>query len=220
MIKLAVAVLFLGFNYYIYYFLATTETTPPRESFAAFPTTLGEWRCPKREQVPADVERNLGVTDYLLCVFEPAAGDPVGLYVGYHASQVRKEGGGSRETMIHPPAHCLPGSGWDIIDSRKVPLEAPGLPEHGALVNRLIVANGSARQLVYYWYQERGRVIARDWEKVIDLFWDRALRSRTDGALVRFTVPIPVNGTPEASEDHLLELAGRVVPLLPTYVPN
>jgi hypothetical protein len=87
-----------------------------------------------------EVERNLGVTDYVICTYRNvASGDVVGMYVGYHASQVRKEGGGSGENMIHPPAHCLPGSGWDIIASRRMPLDLAGLP--GArLVNRLIVA--------------------------------------------------------------------------------
>ena len=76
-----------------------------------------------------DVEKNLGVTDYLICDYSREGGEEaVGVYVGYHDTQVRKEGGGSGETVIHPPEHCLPGSGWDIIDAQKVPLDLPGLP--------------------------------------------------------------------------------------------
>jgi EpsI family protein len=141
--------------------------------------------------------------------------------VGYHAAQVRREGGGGgKENMIHPPAHCLPGSGWDIIDSRRVPLELPGLPGGRAEVNRLVIAKGEARQLVFYWYQERGRVIARDWQKIVDLFWDRATRSRTDGALVRFSAPIPARGDADEAERTLLDLAGHIVAQLPAYVPD
>ncbi len=55
-------------------------------------------------------------------------------------------------------------------------------------MNRLVIAKGNQRQLTYYWYQSRGRVIAEDYMKMVHLFWDRATKSRTDGSLVRLTV--------------------------------
>ena len=181
---------------------------------------LGEWKCAGPESMGLDVEKNLGVTDYVICGFSRNGGEEnVGVYLGYHATQVRKEGGGSGETMIHPPAHCLPGSGWDIIDAQKVPLDLPGLPGAPAEVNRLIIAKGESRQLVYYWYQERGKVIADDWRKIVQLFWDRATTQRTDGSLIRFTVPL-VRGNEAQADAEFTDLAGRIVPLLPSYVPN
>ena len=187
MIKMAAALLFLAMNFYVYHYFARESFFPVRESLESFPKQLAEWHCVP-EKMGEDVEKNLGVTDYVICTFRRESTDEaVGVYVGYHASQVRKEGGGSGESMIHPPAHCLPGSGWDIIASRKVSLDLPQLPGAPAKVNRLIIAKGEDRHLVYYWYQERGRVIADDWRKIVDLFWDRATRSRSDGALVRFT---------------------------------
>lgn len=221
MTKFAVALAFLGLNFYTYHHLATDEVHPRRSSLDTFPLELGDWRCAERESIGEDVERNLGVTDYLVCLFQRSTdGAQVGTYVGYHASQVRKEGGGSGENMIHPPAHCLPGSGWDIIDARLIELSIPGLPEDPARVNRLIIAKGEARQIVVYWYQERGRVIARDWEKILDLFWDRATRSRTDGALVRFAAPIANKADAERAEQNLMDLMGQIVARLPQYVPN
>jgi EpsI family protein len=219
--KLAAALLFLALDYYVYYHLATQEILPARSSLEAFPTELGEWHCRHREALEPQVVTNLGVTDYLVCTFERKPNTAfVGLYVGYHGSQVRKEGGGSNNNMIHPPAHCLPGSGWDIIDSRLVSLDLPGLPGAPARVNRLIVAKGELRQIVVYWYQERGRVIARDWEKIFDLFWDRAARSRTDGALVRFSATIGLKESPDEVQTRVFDLAREVVPKLPDYVPN
>lgn len=217
--KLAVALLFLGLNFYIYHYLATDEVFPPRASFSQFPLELGDWRCRSRERMEARVEATLRVTDYLECTyFRGAASLPVAVYVGYNKSQVRKEGGGN-ESMIHPPAHCLPGSGWDIIAASKVALDLPGLPGAPAEINRLVIAKGEQRQLVYYWYQERGRVIARDWMKIIDLFWSRATRHRTDGALVRVTVPILGNDEKPA-DAAFHDLASRFVPLLPAYIPG
>lgn len=221
MIRFGIALAFLGLNFYIYHYLATDEVYPARESLFSFPLDLGNWSCPSREPLGEEVERNLGVTDYLTCVFQRAGdGAIVGFYAGYHRSQVRKEGGGSNETMIHPPAHCLPGSGWDIIDSQRVALDLPGLVVPEAPVNRLVIAKGDARQLVVYWYQERGRVIARDWEKIVDLFWDRATRSRTDGALVRFSAPLMHNMGVQEAEAAIVDLASNILPKLPAYVPN
>jgi EpsI family protein len=230
--KWIVALLFLGLDFYGYHFLATEEVEPPRASFSHFPLNFGDWHCPAALPLEKEVENNLGVTDYLVCNYlkenyradagAPAPDDRlgiVGLYIGYHASQVRRAGGGVGGSMIHPPAHCLPGSGWDIIGAQLVPLDIPGLPGRPAAVNRLIIAKGEDRQLVYYWYQERGRVIARDWTKILDLFWSRATRHRTDGSLVRFTIPVFRNDQ-DAADRFFHEFAAYVVPQLPKYIPN
>lgn len=218
MLKPVVAAGFLALNFYVYHFFATDEVRPPRESFASFPLTLGDWRCAARERMDRAVERNLGVSDYLICTYL-RNGSAVGVYVGYHASQVRKKGGGGQATVIHPPKHCLPGSGWDIIGAGKVQIDTPGLPVRPATVNRLTVAKGDYRQLVYYWYQSRGRVIADDWEKIVDLFWDRATQRRTDGSLVRFTIPLRA-GQEQRAERDFRELASLLLPRLPDFVPE
>jgi EpsI family protein len=220
MIKLSVALMFLGLNFYTYHYLATDPFFPERESFENFPDRLAGWSCPEREEMDEKTLANLGVSDYLLCSFEnPEFGGIVGVYVGYHASQIREEGGGPGGNPIHPPAHCLPGSGWDIIDNRLVELNLPGLPESPATVRRLVIARGDDRQLVYYWYQSRGRVISQDWRKILYVGFDRATRNRTDGALVRFTVPI-TRKDEAASEARFYALAPSILALLPAYVPE
>jgi EpsI family protein len=143
----------------------------------------------------------------------------VELYIGYHETQIRHEGGGAYENSIHPPKHCLPGSGWEIIGEEKVLLDVAGLPQRPALVNRLVIAKGEARQLVYYWYQTQGRVIAEDWAKIAYLSWDRARRHRTDGSLIRFTAEIQ-HKDEQRAESEILQLASLVVPRLGPYVPN
>ncbi len=220
MIKLSAALVFLGLNFYTYHYLATDPVFPDRASFEEFPDQLGNWSCRERQRMDDETIDNLGVTDYLLCNFEnPEFSSIVGVYLGYHASQVREEGGGPGVNTIHPPAHCLPGSGWDIIDNRLVELDFHGLPQVPATVRRLVIARGDDRQLTYYWYQSRGRVVSQDWKKILYVGFDRAVRSRTDGSLVRFTVPIrhKDEATAEAS---FYELAPLVLALLPAYVPE
>ncbi len=220
MIKIAVVVGFLALQVYIYNYFAANEVHPPRHAFTEFPLKLGDWRCSGRDEMTEEVLTNLGVTDYLICDYarkEP--NERIGVYVGYHESQVRHEGGGSAGGAIHPPKHCLPGSGWDIIANDRVELDLPGMPNGGARVNRLVIAKGDARQLVYYWYQERGRVIADDWMKIIWLFWDRARLQRTDGSLVRFTIPMTRDGDAKA-EAAFRELAPLVTEQLPSFSPG
>jgi EpsI family protein len=217
--KLLVAGAFLVANFYTYHFLATAEEYPPRAAFSTFPLEIEAWSCGEPQEIEAGIVRKLDVTDYLLCDYHRAhPPDVVGVYVGYHESQVRTQGGAS-STAIHPPRHCLPGSGWDIIASEIAPLELDD-PSHRTIhVNRLVIAKGETRALVYYWYQSRGRVIAQDWEKIIYQFWDRATRHRTDGSLVRFTVPI-VRGDVDRADGAVLDLASHIVPMLPAYIPD
>jgi EpsI family protein len=221
MTKLIVAVTFLTLNFYTYYYLASEPVIPPRQSFAEFPLELDGWHCDASVRMEEQIRLGLGVTDYLLCDFRRNRGEVVNTYFGYHQTQVRDQGGGGglAANAIHPPAHCLPGSGWDIIDNRTVKLDLPGLPEPDARGRRLIIAKGNARQLVYYWYQSRGRVIAEDWKKIIYVGWDRATRGRTDGSLVRFTVGI-VRNDEETAEAALRSLASQVLPRLSRYVPE
>jgi hypothetical protein len=49
--------------------------------------------------------------------------------------------------------------------------------------------------------------------------WDRATRGRTNGSLIRFTVPIR-RGDEETAEAAFLDLAPYTLALLPQYVPE
>ncbi|MFQ5418075.1 MAG: exosortase C-terminal domain/associated protein EpsI [Myxococcota bacterium] len=219
-IKTLVAVAFIVANFYTYHFLASTPKYPDRQQFSEFPLHLDEWSCPGLVSMDEQTRINLGVTDYMICRFANAAYPyTIDVYVGYHASQVREEGGGAGENSIHPPAHCLPGSGWDIIANSTVRIDIPGLPDPQGTAKRMIIAKGKARRLVYYWYQSRGRVISEDWKKIVYVGLDRALRQRTDGSLIRFTIPIERNDE-QTSERAFRDLAPRVLALLPAYVPD
>ena len=220
MIKLSAALVFLGLNFYTYHYLATDPVFPDRVSFEEFPDQLGNWSCRERQLMDDETIDNLGVTDYLLCNFEnPEFSGMVGVYLGYHASQIREEGGGPGVNTIHPPAHCLPGSGWDIIDNRLVELDFQGLPQNPATARRLVIARGDDRQLTYYWYQSRGRVVSQDWKKILYVGFDRAVRSRTDGSLVRFTVRI-LRKDEATAEASFYDLAPRIMALIAAYVPE
>jgi len=219
MTKWVAGILVLALNFYVYHFFAADEVRPDRRSFEEFPRVLGDWTCDEPQVIGKDILVELGVSDYLACNYHQVGDEGLAtLYVGYHASQVRKEGGGGGENSIHPPRHCLPGSGWDIIEAGTMEARVAGLPGEQNRINRFVIAKGETRQVVYYWYHSRGRVIAEDWRKILYVFWDRASRRRTDGSLVRFTVP--VTQANENADEQFFSLAAQVVPLLPDYVPE
>lgn len=212
--RIAVALVFIGLNFYVFRYFAATDFIPERQTFETFPLVFEDWRCSETGELTPDVISNLGVTDYMICDFRnPSTGEVANLYIGYHASQTRSVTGG--ETLIHPPEHCLPGSGWDIIQSDVVP--AQWAPSGDA--KRVVIAKGNHRNLVYFWYQSRGRIIARNHEKVMYLFLDRAMTRRTDGSLVRVTVPI-FHGDEATAERTFHSLVERITPLLPDYLPD
>jgi EpsI family protein len=216
MTKLLVALLFLGLNGYVYWYMGNEEVIPPRTEFAEFPNVLGEWTCGERDVLDQAILDNLKLTDYVSCNYYDGAGtSPVHLYIGYHERQTRDRNTGE-VAAIHPPEHCLPGSGWDVIDSRVVPLDL-AIPGEA---KRFVIAKGTQRALVYFWYQSNGRVVARNHHKIFWMFLDRTMRARTDGSLVRFTVPIQIDQDEQAAEASFKALAAEVSPLLPAYIPN
>jgi EpsI family protein len=179
--------------------LATQSRAEPaldRRPFAELPLHLGGWTG---EDVDMD-ERVLSVlnlSDYLLRVYDPPASvspgaadlagrlrqsaAPVWVYVGYYGSQ-------RTGAAYHSPKNCLPGEGWQFQSSDRVADVLPGAG--GAAVNRVVVEKGFERELILYWYQDRGRTVASEYAAKGYLVWDAMTRHRTDGALVRVSTPI------------------------------
>ena len=159
---------------------------------------------------------NLGVTDYILCRYTDTGSEDkeyVDFYAGYHEIQQRSDSG--RTTIIHPPEHCLPGSGWDIIESEIIPIDFGIAGE----AKRVIIAKGAHRNLVYFWYQSRGHVIGTNIDRLFHMFWDRALLKRTDGALLRLTMPILRNNLDDADAT-FRRFAGSFMVEMPRWLPN
>src|ERR1700743_2959084 len=87
-------------------------------------------------------------------------------------------------------------------------------------VNRTLIELGNQRQLVYYWFQQRGRVITNEFAVKWYLFWDALTRNRTDGALVRLIVSVPRDSDEGEADRALTDIASRIAPTLTRYVPD
>jgi EpsI family protein len=106
---------------------------------------------------------------------------PVVLYVAYYQSQ-------RTGATYHSPRNCLPGSGWQFTEQRKTVVRGPYGGD--ALVNEAIVQNGLDRQIILYWYQDRGRILASEYSAKLYLMWDALTKNRSDGAMVRVSVAV------------------------------
>ena len=45
-----------------------------------------------------------------------------------------------------------------------------------------MIEKGFDKQLILYWYQDRGRVVASEYDAKAYLIWDAMTKNRTDGA--------------------------------------
>ena len=108
--------------------------------------------------------------------------------------------------------------GWSIFDLKRVAIEL----ESGNTipVNRVIIHDGPEKQLVYYWFKQRGRDIANEYWMKWYLLTDSLSIKRTDGSLVRITTPIGPNETAEIADERLQGFLSLVNPLMADYVPG
>jgi len=98
----------------------------------------------------------------------------------------------------------------------------PGVVNSGQpmVVNRVLIEKGNEKLLVYYWFQQRGRIITNEYAVKGYLLWDAINRGRSDGALVRLTVPLLPGQEIGDADASLTRFAAAMLPELSRYVPN
>jgi exosortase D (VPLPA-CTERM-specific) len=180
-----------------------TEVAPGHVSFINFPMSLGDWEG-KHDKLEKRVTDKLAMTDYLLANYQNSQSELVNFYVAYYQSQ-------RKGVSPHSPRVCIPGGGWEIAD-----LERIKVGDHP--VNRVIIKKGSDRQLVYYWFQGHGRVIANEYINKWYLFLDAIFKNRTDGALVRLVTNVSRNESLEAADTRLVDFMAHAEPELKHYI--
>jgi exosortase D (VPLPA-CTERM-specific) len=185
------------------------ETVPAHTAFVNFPTQLGEWRG-ERQPLASVYADALQLDDYLLANYRDTAGQQLNFYVAWYDSQ-------RAGRSVHSPRACIPGGGWIIrsFDQRALDVGHDALP-----LNRVVIELDGHKQIVYYWFQQRGRKLTNEYLVKWYLFWDALTRNRTDGALVRVVASLP-DGVAEAEIDRrVARFAAQALPTLAGYVPD
>lgn len=184
------------------------EVVLERKSFAQFPMQIGSWQGEKTSLDSASLKL-LKLDDYIVANYV-ADKTNVNLYVAYYDQQ---ETGGA----AHSPKTCLPGGGWRIKSHTEIMLEDTPLT---APINRFVIRQGDHRQVVYYWFQERGKTIASEYAVKWHMLVDSIKQNRTDGALVRLTARLGPHENVEVADKVLKDFARQVTPILPAYIPE
>ena len=189
------------------------RVTPPRDSFALFPRQIGTWAG---QTIPLDpqIETVLGATDYVNITYaSPDATGVVNLFAAWYATQTEGEG-------IHSPEVCLPVGGWEVFSLDTTPLAFPDTIYGSFQVNRAIIEKGLSRQLVYYWFEQRGKRMTSDYAAKASVVYDSLTRGRSDGAMVRFVTPIGSTEDEAAADARLQTFMQQVLPELPAFIPE
>jgi EpsI family protein len=178
--------------------MSTAEPVPLREPLTSLPMQFGVWKGRQAPDFEEKILAILGVDDYTRRTYF-ARSEPgwIGLYIGYYASQRQGD-------TVHSPLNCLPGAGWTPLTQDRTTITVKDTPNARAdreiTINRFVIQKGLDRQMVLYWYQSHGRVVASEYWGRVYTVTDAIRHNRTDAALVRVVVPI-LGETPEAISD-------------------
>lgn len=199
---------------------SATQQTPVQLSapLKTMPLSLAGYFGSERA-VTEEEQRIAGMSDYVFRVFESDSTPVFSVYVGYYESQVTGK-------TIHSPKNCLPGAGWQQVESGPKVLTSNG---RDVTVNRYLLANGPSQAVVYYWYQGRGRVAWNEYRVKWDLLRDAARHGRTEEALVRIMVPLDrarggsaeeLQARIKRADDLATRVAGELLPQVNEVLPT
>jgi len=189
------------------------EIVPEVPSLSTFPLKIAEWHGDERamEQVYLN---QLKLDDYLMANYaRPGEPGGVELYVAYYASQ-------RKGSSVHSPKACLPGGGWEIVNFEKVPIANIGPNGETQNVNRAVIKLGDTRQLVYYWFQQRDRILTNEYMVKWYIFWDALTRNRTDGSLIRLVTAVPESGDVAEADERMRTFLKDADPALAYFLPR
>lgn len=185
--------------------------TPLQRPLDSFPLRVSDWRGSPviMEKMYRDV---LKFDDYTMVNYTDRQGRVITFYTAYYGSQ-------GKDNSVHLPSDCYPGSGWDFTESgiAVIPL---GKKRGELRVRRAIAEKEGERELIYYWYPQRGRDLTSFNQLSLYLFWDALTRRRTDGALVRINAPLYGSEGIADAEARLQGVTREIVPVLEQFLPR
>ena len=208
-----VAVILLGATLAILHTVDFREKIPAKKDLGQFPLKIDEWTADRHVPMAQYFIDTLDLSEYVIINYQNPVGKKVNFYVAYYESQRKGE-------SIHSPATCLPGSGWSFDQSGSVNIT--GMPgNNGTMeVNRAVMQSGRNRQITYYWFPVRGRILHNAYQLKIYNFWDALTKQRSDGALVRLITSVYDDETLKNAENRLQNFIRDVEPVLEEYLPG
>jgi len=195
------------------YLAGREEIIPDRKVFLNFPHTIAAWEG-QNEYIAQKYLDELKLTDYIILNFSnPEFPAGVNFYTAYFQSQ-------RTGASIHSPKSCIPGDGWQIKGHTQqtfADIKLDGMP---ISVNRIVIEKADSKQLVYYWFQQRGRSITNEYMAKWYLFYDAITMNRSDGTLIRIITSIAPGEDDSKADQRLQSFMKDTMPVLPPYIPG
>ena len=162
---------------YLVHLVPQAIAMPPIQSLENFPMTVGTWLGTRQFIVDEQVLQSLDCDSYIDIDYVNPSHGHVSLFIVQYNFL-------GRGKFLHPPQSCFRGAGGII--------EASGglTPYIDCPLNYMVVKDGGKTFLVYYWFLNRGRWVAKNNITKLSNLYDALATRRTDGSLVRLITPM------------------------------
>lgn len=210
-LRIIIASTFMFLTFFCLRYMSHGENIEPNKSFSTFPKQMGDW-VGEEKYFDQRIYDKLGVDDSIICSYRNQDGHTIELYIGFYQRQ--RQG-----VLIHSPKNCMPGAGWNFVKTRKAAINI-GNPNHKTIVvNNILLQKGSKKEIMFYWFQGRGRFLTSEYAQKIYLVLDSITKRRTDEAFVRIISPV-FKEDEESTLKHLENFTKLLIPLLQEYLPS
>jgi EpsI family protein len=184
---------------------------PPVGPLDLFPREFAGWQMYRESKIEQEVQDILKADDLLSREYRSPDG-MAGAYLFVAFFKTQREG-----QAPHSPKNCLPGSGFEPLESFPITIELPGRSEP-ATINRYLTARGDEKSVTLYWYQSHSRIIAGEFAAKFWLIADSVRFHRSDTALVKIVVPVRGDAADVATKT-AVDFAKAMYPALHAQLP-
>lgn len=187
------------------------EIIPTHPPLSSLQLSVDDWQG-HAENLPTDVLQALKLSDYWIADYKrPTDASAINFYIAYYDSQ-------RIGVTTHSPSNCIPGGGWAITDRR---VETLTLTDGTPLkFTRLLIQRGDDTQIIYYWFDERGRDLTETYSAKWYLLLDSLRMHRSDGALIRLAAPVAKGESTNGAEKRLNAFLNAIYPDIQTHIPG
>ena len=170
----------------VFYALAMrSEKTPAMTPLSSFPVSLPGYGMLRDIPTSQEILNILKADDTLTREYAGESRTALILYIAFFNSQRYGQ-------APHSPKNCLPGEGWEPVDSSTIEVPVAGWPTP-IVINHFVVQHGDDKEVTLYWYQSHNRIIAHEFAAKFWLVADSIRYNRSDSSLVRVIVPVREN---------------------------
>ena len=188
-----------------------SENSPAPAPLASFPTDIAGWQMYKDVKIEQETLDVLKADDTLNRIYlSPARNANAYLFIAFFKTQRTGQ-------APHSPKNCLPGNGYEPIESGPITIAIPGRAQP-VQINRYLTARGDEKSVTLYWYQSHDRIIAGEFAAKFWLIADSIRYHRSDTSLVKIVVPVR-DGDADAATKTAIDFVKAVFSPLARQLP-